>query len=132
LHVLASWQPNLTVGPKGSSTEFDAIVLGGDTLRVDVDQAKDGDVVVSPTLRTIVQVGRVVFIGVALLLAGGGMCALLLRSWPLAVTAALVGVFLAAIVLLGYLYAGLLFAVPFGFAAFFILRGRRYFQRKGE
>ena len=132
LHVVATWRPNMTAGSMGFTTEFDAIILGGDTLRVGADQVKDGDVVVSPTLRTIVQVGRVVFIGVAVVLVGGGLCALLLRLWPLAVLAALVGMLLAAIVLLGYLVAGLLFALPFGFAAFFVLRGRRYFTRKGQ
>jgi hypothetical protein len=131
LHVVASWQANGTAGSMGFATEFDAIVLPGNTLEVGVDEVEEGTVVVSATLRKIVQVGRVAFIAVAATLLGGGLCALLLRAWPFAVAAALLGILLAAIVLVGYLVAGLLFALPFGFAAFFILRGRRYFRRAG-
>jgi hypothetical protein len=129
LHVAANWTADLAAGSTSSSSEFHAIVLGGDTLRVTLGEPDDGDVLVSPTLRTIVQVGRIAFVAVAVILAGGGTCALLLRFWPLAVVASLVGLFLAAIVLLGFLVYGLLFALPFGFAAFFILRGRAYFRK---
>lgn len=132
LRVVARWQANGTAGSMGFGAEFDAIVLAGDRLAIALDEPQDGDVLVSPTLRKIVQVGRVVFIAVAATLLGGGLCALLLRAWPFAVVAALIGILLAAIVLVGYLVAGLLFALPFGFAAFFILRGRRYFRRAGE
>ncbi len=122
----------VNVTQNGTSHTFHAIVLGGDKLTVDVSQPEDGDVVVSSTLATIVQVGRVVFILAAATLIGGGVGALALRAWGLAAAASLVGLLLALLVLVGFFLAGLLFALPFGFAAYFILRGRRHFRRKDE
>lgn len=121
---------NVTQG--GAARQFHAVVLTGDRLTVDLDEVGDGDVVVGSTLATTVQVGRVLFIAIAALLIGGGVAAILLRWWGLAAAAAVVGALLAAVVLVGFLLPGLLFAVPFGFVAVFVLGGRRHFRRKGE
>lgn len=104
-----------------------AIVLPGDTLRIPL-QANGQDLLLGSSLQTTIQVGRGVFIVVAALLVGGGLCALLLRIWALAASAAIAGLLLGLLVVAGFLLAGLLFALPFGFAAVFILRGRRHFH----
>lgn len=114
---------------QANATAFDAVVLPGDRLRVQVGEVQSGDVAIGPTLRTTVQVGRYVFIGLALLLAGGGLCALLLRAWPVAATASIVGMVMGLIVLVAFPIVGLLFAVPFGFAGVFVLRGKRHFAK---
>lgn len=105
-----------------------AIVFPGDTLRIDPDAPSPALPVVSSTLATTVEVGRYVFLGIAAVLVAGGTSAIALRFYGLAATAAILGALLALIVLAGYLLAGLLFAIPFGFAAAFLLRGRRYFR----
>ena len=116
----------------GTTRSFHAIVIEGETLSVAADGPANGDVVVSPLLETTAEASRIVFLVLAVLLAGGGLCALMLRAWGLAAAAAIAGALLGAIALLGFLVSGLLFAVPFGFAAYFILGGRRHFAKKGE
>lgn len=105
-----------------------AIVFPGDTLRIAADAPSPALPLVSSTLATTVEVGRYVFLGIAAVLVAGGASAIALRFYGLAATAAILGALLALIVLAGYLLAGLLFAIPFGFAAAFLLRGRRYFR----
>lgn len=114
---------------QGAIVNATAIVLTGDTLRLALADATPEEVAIGPTLETTVAVGRVVFIVVAVVLTGGGLCALLLRFYAGAATAAILGLLLSAVVLAGFLLAGLLFAIPFGFAGVFILRGRRHFGR---
>lgn len=112
------------------TTNGTALVFTGDTLRVPLDGEAHELPQASPTLQQTIRVARYAFLGLAALLLAGGACAIALRAWPLAAVAAVVGILLAALVLLGYLLAGLLFALPFGFAAYFILRGKRYFEAK--
>lgn len=106
-----------------------AIVISGDTLRLPLNVAPAQDTVIGATLAKTVSVGRIVFIVAATVLVAGGASGLLLRAWPLAAVAALMGVILGLVVVAAFLWAGLLFAIPFGLAASFILRGRRYFKR---
>lgn len=103
------------------------IVFPGDTVRIDASQ-DHALPLVSQTLHTTVTVGRYVFLGIAAVLVAGGASAVALRFYGLAATAAVLGALLALLVLAGYLLAGLLFAIPFGFAAAFLLRGRRHFR----
>lgn len=124
LHV--AWSVN---GVEANAT---VIVLTGDTVRLQLAKANPGDVVIGSSLQTTVAVGRVVFVVAALLLVAGGLSALLLRWFPLAAAAAILGLVLGLVVVAGFLFAGLLFAIPFAVAALFILRGRRHFQRKAN
>lgn len=110
----------------GQSGNVTAIVLTGDTLRIPLDT--QDELLLGSTLQTTITVGRVVFVAVAAVLVGGGLCALLLRVWALAAAAAIAGLLLGLLAVAGFLLAGLLFALPFGFAAVFILRGRRHFR----
>lgn len=109
-----------------ASGNVTAIVLTGDTLRIPLDGSQD--LLLGSTLQTTILVGRILFVLVAAVLAAGGLSALLLRVWALAASAAVAGLLLGLLVVAGFLLAGLLFAVPFGFAAVFILRGRRHFR----
>ncbi len=124
-HATLHYEALVGEGPARNGT---AIVFPGDTLHVSLD---DNLVfpAVSSTLATTVRVGRYVFLGLAAILVTGGAAGAWLRLYALAATAAVVGAVLALLVLAGYLLAGLLFAVPFGLAAYFILRGRRHFTR---
>lgn len=109
------------------TTNGTAIVFPSDTLRIPLDGQQADAPSISSTLHKTVVVGRYVFLGLAAVLVAGGAAGAWLRLYGLAATAAVVGAVLALLVLAGYLLAGLLFAVPFGFAAYFILRGRRHF-----
>lgn len=124
-HATLHYEALVGEGPARNGT---AIVFPGDTLQVSLDDAPAFPAV-SSTLATTVRVGRYVFLGLSAILLAGGASATALRWHGVAATAAVVGALLALVVLAGYLLAGLLFAVPFGFAAYFILRGRRHFRR---
>lgn len=108
------------------------IVIAGDTLRLPVGDVGDGEVRASHSVGGINKVATAIAIAFSAVLAGGGLAAVLLRAWPLAATAAALGGLVGLFALFFFLVSGLLFAVPFGFAAAFILRGRRHFARKGE
>jgi hypothetical protein len=108
-----------------------AIVVAGDSLQVALPAGGDAapaSLVVGPTLRTAVSAGRWVFVVLAALLVGGGLCATLLRAWPIAVLAAVVGALLGLLAVVGFLLLGVLFAAPFAFCAYVILRGRNHFR----
>ncbi len=107
-----------------------AIVLAGDVLRLDVGTLAEGYVAVGSNVATINRVATGLAIAFTLVLVAGGLAALLLRAWPLAVVAAVLGALLGMLSLFFFLLTGLLFAIPFGFAAYFILRGRRHFLRE--
>lgn len=120
------------VASGGETHNATVVVFAGDTVRLLVDDLGDGDVIASDAVGTINRVATGIAVVFTIVLALGGLAALLLRAWPLAATAAVLGAFVGVFSLFLFLQTGLLFAIPFGFAAFFILRGRRYFARQGE
>ena len=116
----------------GAPVNATAIVLAGERLEVAATDVRDGDVLASRSVRGISASAVGLGIAFALVIAAGGLCALLLRWFPLATAAAVLGALVGLFAVFFFLFAGLLFAIPFGFAATFILRGRRHFRKKGE
>jgi len=123
LHVVA------TQG--GAAWNRTAVVVAGDELTLALPAGGDTGtppIAVGSTVSQAIAAGRWVFLAVAVVLAGGGLCALLLRQWPLAVLGAVVGAILGILALAAVGAWGLLFAAPFGFCAYAILGGRRHFK----
>lgn len=109
-----------------------AVAMAGDTLEVDVASVQDGDLRASPQLHTINRVATGLAVAFTGLLLAGGLAAVTLRWFPLAAAGAALGVLLAMLAMALFTWAGLLFAIPFGFAAAFIFRGRRFFRKRGQ
>jgi hypothetical protein len=110
------------------------LVVQGDRLELELPPGGGASdtAVLAPTLAKAMSIGRYVFLALALALVGGGVSALTLRVFALAAVGALVGAFLGLLAVIGFLALGLLFALPFGLCAYFILRGRRHFRRKAD
>jgi hypothetical protein len=115
-----------------ATTNATAVVLPGDRLEVDASTVREGQALSGSSLQVIGKVAIGFGMFFALLLAGGGLAALRLRWFPLAATAAILGALVGVFALFFFLTAGLLFAVPFGFAAYFVLRGKRHFAAKDK
>lgn len=121
----------LAIAREDGTVNVTAVAMAGDTLQVNVLDARDGDLLASRQLHTINRVATALAIVFTGLLLTGGLAAVLLRWFPLAATGASLGVLLAFLALAFFTWAGLLFAIPFGFAAAFVFRGRRFFRRRG-
>lgn len=109
------------------------VVIDGDavTLRLPEDPASaSGEPLFTRTFSQTMAVARYVFLGFAVALCAGGLCALLLRLWPLAVVGAIVGILMGVIAMFAFLLLGLLFAIPFIVGGILILRGRRHFRAR--
>lgn len=109
------------------------VVLEGDRLTLDLPAGGGDDVepIFSRAAGAIERYTAIAMLVIALVLVGGGIAALALRIFPLAALAAGIGALLALVALFSFLLVGLLFALPFGFAAYFIVRGRRHFRKAG-
>lgn len=117
----------------GAAWNGTLLVAAGDGLTVELPEG-GGEVGLrmSPDLRLATDLARYALLGVALLLAAGGGCALALRLFPLAAAGAVAGAFLGVVALVGFLAVGLLFALPFGLCAYFILAGKRHFRGRAS
>ncbi len=107
------------------------VVMTGDALQLTLPPnppAGPQPVVFSPLFSQVLAVARYVSVGLALVLCIGGLCALLLRWWPIAAVGAIVGILLGIFAMVGFLVLGLLFAIPFVICGILILRGRRQFR----
>ena len=106
------------------------VVSSGDTLAVDLPAGGDAaavPVAISHSARAAVDASRWIPFVLVAALAGGGVCALLLRLWAIAMVGVLTGVILGLLALAIFGWLGILFAAPFGFCAYAILRGKRHF-----
>lgn len=107
------------------------LVLSNDAMVVKLDEpGAEGKVLVSPLMRSALRTGGYLALAFSVLLIVGGSSALALRFFAVAATGAGVSAFMALFAVLVLLAAGLLFALPLGMAAYFILRGRRHFKRR--
>lgn len=119
----------LEVAWDGQERNGTVFAMLGDRFVVEADELGD-EPLASGGIRTMTRVTAGLTLGLCAILMAGGVAAVALRAWPLAVVGASVGAFLGLMSLFVLLLPGLLFALPFGFAATFILRGRRHFPRK--
>lgn len=119
-----AWAWNRTVVAMRGDTVTIRLPSGGD------ERGADGGLVLGKTLVAAASVARYVLLVSAVLLVAGGAAALTLRWFALAATGALTGALFGLLALVGFLAAGLLFALPFGLCAYFILSGRRHFRHR--
>ncbi len=113
----------------GTAWNGTAVALRGGTVEVDLPEGGGGlGLQLGRDLVTAASVARYTLAGLSLLLVAGGTAALTLRAFALAAAGALAGAFFGLVALVGFLALGLLFAIPFGVCAVFILRGRRHFR----
>ena len=108
------------------------VIQAGDVTTL---QLRDGEhdpttPVISDSMRTIVVASNIIAIGTAVILAAGGASAMGLRFFGLAATAAIVAILIGLVAVFALVAFGLLFALPLGLAAYFILRGRRQFRAR--
>lgn len=123
----------VVVARQGNATWNQTVIVGtGDvlTLRLPDVPVEDAPIVASPLISGTLRAAPWVGLGLGAVLVASGLCALLLRAWGVAAAGALVALLLMIFVLFVLVLAGLLFAVPLGASAYFILRGRRHFRRQ--
>jgi hypothetical protein len=108
------------------------VIQSGDVTTLELAEGEPdlATPVISRSMRTVVRVSNAIAIGTAVVLAGGGASAMGLRFFGAAATAAVVALLIGLVAVFALVAFGLLFAIPLGMAAYFILRGRRHFRAR--